>query len=145
MLPLPKRRTGGIAGALTIDDLHQSWRIALAGHGPFRQRILNRVSVVVAQLNNGSLNILFKTRHAARTRDGYDLLGAVEKPCQSELRRRAALLLRNLSQAIGGREIRVKLLFLKTGIASPPIARRKIIDAAKPPAEESPAQRAIGH
>jgi len=133
------------ANQLTIDDLHQRWRISLAGYRTFGQCILDSVSLFVAQPDIGSANILFKTSHAARTRDGDHTLGAMEKPCQSKLRRGAALLLGNLTQPIGNGEIRGKLSSLKTRVAPPPVARRKIVDAAKPPAKKSPAQRALRH
>jgi hypothetical protein len=67
--------------------------------------MLDSLSVILAQSDIGSADIFLEASRAAGPGDGYHVLMPIEKPCECELRGRAALLFSYLRQARGNRKI----------------------------------------
>src|SRR5882672_11410699 len=133
------------ASRLSIDDLHHSWRIALARRRSLGQRVFDAIEIFFTQHDIGSADVLFETSKAAGTRDGDYVLVAEEEPCQGKLSGGTLLFFRHLSQAIGDGKISGELFSLKTRITTPPVAVCQVIHSAKPAAEKSATQRTVSH
>src|SRR6185436_3982154 len=88
--------------------------------------------------------VLFDALDARRSRNRDDVGTARQQPGERELRRRAALLPREILDAGHEIEIALEVLALKARVLTTPVAWREIVHRAEPSGEEPAAERAVG-
>ena len=106
--------TTSITEHLTINRMHECFRIARSDSGAERRRFLNATQLIVAQFNLDRLRVLFEPFTPFCSRNRHDVFALREQPCESQLRWRAILLRGDFFGLFNKSQIAFKILALKS-------------------------------
>src|SRR5438105_3480659 len=105
---------------LLVYSGHAGGRIPRAGRDALGRDRLDFLEVVARKTNIHRARVLFYARRMLRSRNRHDLI-ASEEPRQGELRRRAALPLRDGLNATNQRQIAVEIVRLESRVVVAPV------------------------
>src|SRR3989442_1608276 len=108
-----------------------------------RSHLVEPRQLVVRQLDRRRGDVLLEVAPPLRARDRDDVVTLRLHPRERELRRRDALLGRNLLDPLDELEVALEVTGLEARIAPPEVVLRQIVRRAKATTQEAAAERAV--
>src|ERR1043166_1995373 len=128
-----------------VEQPHPGLGVARARGDAFRRHGIDPRELALAQRDADRLSILLEPGALFRARDRHDVVAARQQPAQGQLRRRTALLARDLLDLADEVQVLLEVRSLKPGRAAAEVAGGQVVELLEPAREKPASQRAVGH
>src|SRR5207237_5428724 len=128
-----------------IEQPHPGLRVTGARGDAFRRHGVDSREIALAQGDAGRPGVLFEPGALRRAGNRHDVVPPRQEPGQRQLRRRAALLPRDLLALADEVQALLKVRPLKPGRAATEVTRRQVVELLEPAWDRAGPERAVGN